>query len=204
MPTEVTPAVIGAAAVIIASIIGLIVAVTTAVIAKEQKVSEFRQTWIEGLRNDISELVSISYSLLTEISKIKTINQANVNLDKIKAQAHLDIVKINGDVARLTTLIKLKLENKATHDALVNELWKLTNLLNKAHVEPAQSFEQLNIVQETAHSIFKSEWELVKRGEKRYIMFVTVGEFCGATFIIAFYVLFALVKFPEYFPHMFS
>lgn len=58
MATELTVGVIGAVATIIAALIGIIVAVTTAVISKEQKISEFRQDWINEMRKDVASLLT--------------------------------------------------------------------------------------------------------------------------------------------------
>lgn len=65
MPTELTIATIGAAAIILAALISFIVAVSSAVIAKEQKVSEFRQAWINDFRNDIAKFYAINLHMRT-------------------------------------------------------------------------------------------------------------------------------------------
>jgi len=43
---------------IIASIIGAVVTLASLIISKESKLSEFRQAWIDSLRQEIADLLS--------------------------------------------------------------------------------------------------------------------------------------------------
>ncbi|MCJ8305094.1 hypothetical protein [Shewanella sp.] len=185
---------------IVVAFIGGLVAVTSAVIAKEHKVSEFRQAWINDLRDDIAELSSISFKIIVEKRKVKQIEKDQLDLLKAKAIAGLSFLDLLGEVMRVSTLIKLRLNTNTEHSAFISEINKLISLLHTSDHESQQDFDQIEKVQQIAHTVLKTEWERVKLGEKRFILFVTKGEFFGATFIIAFYVLFFLAKFPELFP----
>src|SRR5437667_10151195 len=52
---------------VVAAIIAGAVAFLASVFSKEQKVSEFRQTWIDSLRNDLAELISIVLQVADEL-----------------------------------------------------------------------------------------------------------------------------------------
>jgi len=52
---------------IVAVVIAGAVAFLASVFSKAQKTSEFRQAWIDSLRNDLSELISITLQIGDEI-----------------------------------------------------------------------------------------------------------------------------------------
>lgn len=218
MPADLSVAVIGAAAVIIASIIGLIVAVTTAVIAKEQKVSEFRQAWIDAFRQDAADLYTLmlqSNHHIYNANRLKLICKKYNPEDNTPPKANEMLLVFNEKCTEATTklaLIRFRLNPHKEKKYINNATFILRDMSDYKDCSNLEALEilhsdlqnRIHLLSDDIHTILKSEWERVKRGEKRYIMFVTVGEFFGATFIIAFYVLLALVKFPEYFPRMFN
>lgn len=59
MTSELSPAFASMAAAIIAAFVGSL----SIIISKEQKVSEFRQTWINALRDDLAEAISATTNL---------------------------------------------------------------------------------------------------------------------------------------------
>ncbi|MDP5146036.1 hypothetical protein ORI98_06250 [Shewanella sp. ULN5] len=204
MSADLTPAVVGAIAVITAAFIGLIVAVTSAVIAKEQKISEFRQAWIDALRNDIAELTALAFSAATERSKIFTLEESKIELPKLKNETYTKIIELVGLVTKTSTLIRLRLNTKSEHQEFISEINTLLHLLKSIDFSGQQDFQQIDKIQKVAHHILKNEWEVVKKGEKHFVRFRDFGELCLFAFITAFFVLLAAVKFPEYFPSMFN
>jgi hypothetical protein len=195
MSADVSVAVIGAVAVVIASIIGLIVAVTTAVIAKEQKVSEFRQAWINEFRDDIALTLKNAYTCYYH-------RQTYLNLktkeEKAISMACMDEAFTNFELKTIS--IKLKLN--PTKDIKFIELLKksLTQVDNidihsntssvKKRFEIAKT--SLSLLEAEAHTILKKEWEVVKNGENRFQSFKRLGKFCAGMFLIAMYMLFAI------------
>jgi hypothetical protein len=203
MTTELTPSLIGAIAVITAAFISFIVAVTSAVIAKEQKISEFRQKWIDELRGDIAELTALTYSYVKEKQTIIVIRQtptAIVKLSNDYSLAHKARLEIMGDISKVKVLIQLRLNNTGEHDLFLKYLDELDSSLKDEKAKPKDDFEKVNQILFESHNILKDEWEKVKKGEKRYILFVSLGEFIGAVITVTFFVLFYIAKFPEYFP----
>jgi hypothetical protein len=203
---------------IIVAFIGFLIAVTTAVIAKEHKVSEFRQAWIDALREDAAELYALMLQCNHNIYhayKIKFSSDEYADND-INPPKTNEMLKVFNDKCTEATvkaaLIRFRLNPESDKD-YINSIFSILKDMSRYNMtETTTSLETINkdlqrrihVFSTNTHLILKREWERVKQGENRYIMFVTVGEFFGATFIVAFYVLLALVKFPEYFPGIFN
>ena len=196
MPADLSVAVIGAVAVIIASIIGLIVAVTTAVIAKEQKISEFRQAWINDLRKDIARLLSLSYELIFQAKMDELRPKKDQGKEAFLASILTTFVKIQETA--ISIILRL---NKNEHHAIIKAI---EELVRKDDGDKIDLFDLKNLhnlilrIESKAHKKLKSEWERVKQGESRFTRFKKAGKFCASTLMIAIYILFviALVKSP--------
>jgi hypothetical protein len=195
MITEISVAVIGAVAAITVSLVGFIVAVTSAVIAKEQKVSEFRLAWIEGLRNDISELISLSYSAATETAY----NEIQKNTVNIQGHIIPQAVVIFGKVNSLAIKIKLRL-NEHEHKLLIQSIKDLIKYHTDKKIDLHKLFNQQTDIQKLSHTLLKNEWEVVKKGEKHFIFFRGLGEVCLWGLITALLVLALSANFPQYCP----
>ncbi|RPA50625.1 hypothetical protein EGC79_11070 [Shewanella vesiculosa] len=177
---------------IIVAFIGFLIAVTTAVIAKEQKISEFRQKWIDELRNDIANSLRYAFDCMYESSNHITdesIERYNSSFSKF--EFHLILIKLRLNPIKDEQFI-----------LLINNTLELVSELNHTNIEInfKKVTESTKLFEKHSHAIIKREWEITKKGEKRFILFVTVGEFFGGAFITAFFVLLYLAKFPEYFP----
>jgi hypothetical protein len=127
------------------------VSVTGLLITNQSKVSEFRQEWIDHLREEISTLIMHAFTIFDS-------NGANVEvLDKSFAE-----------VRKLTTLITLRLnldedESKAiieAMNALRDEIHKKTTFALVD--EKAKALTVATVV------VLKMEWERVKTGESVY------------------------------------
>ena len=57
---------------ILSAIIGASVATAALIVNRENKISEFRQEWINGLRDDVGSLISYLAMLVTKKNRIKT------------------------------------------------------------------------------------------------------------------------------------
>jgi hypothetical protein len=142
------------------SIIGLVV-------SKEQKVSEFRQIWIDALREDIAEVVA-------------QINMIHAGLLKLAKEKPKD-TKIFGEkygphyilANRSAMRIKLRLNRKeAAHTAILKTLGELETLFLKNPEDLADSQDEIGPLNDRleleAAATLKDEWEQVKRGERQY------------------------------------
>lgn len=202
MTTELTIATIGAAAVIIAALIGFIVAITTAVIAKEQKVSEFRQAWINELRKDVAFLLTIYNDCLFHVRLESERNLAG------KTTSFNDNETLKSMLFKIienTNSIKLRL-NPESDKILIDEINKMRETISL--IAKQKSKDEIKKIYDNAkneiddlelnfHYALKGEWERVKKGERTFVLFRSFGEVCLFAFITAFFVALAFIKIPE-------
>lgn len=151
----------------IASVIAAIIAAAAAgvglVITKENKTSEFRQDWIDGLREELAELMEYFLRL------------RNCNSD--------EIISVKNKINFLSAKIKLRLSS----DSPTNEEKKLLGIITDHIVNADPTVDCTQVVQlyfSYSSSILKSEWERVKRGEKKYreavaIAYLILGGFAS-------------------------
>jgi hypothetical protein len=131
-----------------------------AVLAKEQKTSEFRQAWIDSLRTELSELVAIkTHVCLLAEAKLRLGGTADLQAyilsqapELTKAQAMYERVRmrLNPDEARNTLLL--------------TQLKRLVDLTpgGASHVEVNTLADEIAA---SSRPILKQEWVRVKRGE---------------------------------------
>ena len=146
---------------IIIAFIAAIVSFLGLIISKEQKISEFRQIWINNLRNDISSLMGN----LTEYNTRWLVNEPGLDEIKFKNFLNENHSLIN-DLLKLKHSISLRLNKHEHEDILINmdEIYKsivfpTKDNMGKDFQEKTEHFIFLS------HKILKSEWERVKKGE---------------------------------------
>jgi hypothetical protein len=137
------------------------------VISKEQKVSEFRQIWIDALRNDVAEL--IAYANIIHAALLRFAKQPNRDADQFLEKNSENYIKVNSASSR----IKLRLNGKEKEsELLLNHISTLEALLGKEPEKLADSQEEIEPInkriQTGARRVLKSEWQRVKRGEWQY------------------------------------
>jgi hypothetical protein len=184
---------------IVVAFIGFLVAVTTAVIAKEHKISEFRQKWIDELRNDIANSLLYAFDCMYESSNNLTdesIERYNSSFSKF--EFHLILIKLRLNPIKDEEFI-----------LLINNTLELVGGLNHTNIKT--NFKQVEkstkLFEKYSHAIIKREWEITKKGETLFTRYKNLGELCGFAFISAilssvsvYLLLILVIKFPEYFP----
>ena len=143
---------------VVAAIIAGAVAFLASVFSKEQKTSEFRQAWIDSLRNDLAEFTSILLQVGDELSVRQKRGE-----DIQALRAHLrakepEFQRLEACKAR----IALRL-NPKEHAGLLNAVNALT--------EPSDHDVKAAALIAESQKVLKAEWKRVKRGEP--IFFVT-------------------------------
>ncbi|MGP1832260.1 hypothetical protein ACTTBA_04205 [Shewanella frigidimarina] len=164
--------------------VGFLIAVTTAVIAKEHKVSEFRQAWIDALREDLSKFYAVNYELIPIYTKgmlsaaeiTKTFNENNLIFDELSARI---ILRLNWD----------------EHKEIINVIDSIYDFrINFKFDSP--DFKPLNMHLSNfltqSKNILSTEWKVVKKGESLFLKFKYVSKILASTFLIAMYVLFTI------------
>ncbi|HGT5359505.1 hypothetical protein [Escherichia coli] len=142
----------------IASVVAAIIAAAAAgvglVITKENKTSEFRQAWIDGLREELAELMENFLQLRTTPSE--------------------KLPEVAGKIYFLSAKVKLRLSSKN----LTNEESQLLKIIEDYILKMDRSSNITDVVRqyfEYSSSVLKTEWERVKRGEKKYRVAITVS-----------------------------
>jgi len=135
--------------------IGASVVVLGLVVSKETKTSEFRQQWIDELRNDLSDFISLSFDIA-----LKGGANESVLGDENQLEAW---EKANRCLAR----IKLRINpTESLHQELIQKLKNLEKSATHPNAKIESFAEQ---VVECSQRVLKAEWKRVKRGEWRYI-----------------------------------
>jgi hypothetical protein len=145
---------------LIAAMAGAAVAIIGVVVAKDTKVSDFRQAWIDALRDDVARLCSLAAASLRERKAPK------MDLDKVRIIADEFTHLLN----RVRLRLDLKQGKKKKHGEELNEA--IVALL-KVCTDDAASFDQLeealNRVSKSAAVVLDTAWRRVKRGETRFL-----------------------------------
>jgi hypothetical protein len=146
-------------AVAAALVVGL-VSLLALIISKEQKVSEFRQAWIDGLRKELALLIAHANAIFGA-----GMVHFNTTAEHWKV-VRFDFAGINNAVAR----IRLRLNPKEKEsEAILSEIEVLERLL-----APGQAMNHVEInatekrLVEKAQVVLKTEWRRVRRGETVY------------------------------------
>lgn len=145
------------AALAVALIAG-VVSLVVSILAKDQKTSEFRQAWIDSLRNDVSQLIA-HLSVVKTMSKIVR-GQSSSEIKDYILSKQKDFL----ETAMLASRIQLRL-NPTEHTKLLS-LVKDTDGIGSS--EEAMERRIKEIAHET-QEILKTEWERVKRGEPSFV-----------------------------------
>ena len=137
----------------------VLAALVAALIAKSVKISEFRQAWIDNLREDISLYISKAHEWIDLYIKF---NKEEDNSKKGELSSQLDRLKYDS----LHILTRIKLRFKAD-DKSGNELiQQLLDLLDSKKLEPGRQYsswkESSDKVETTSRKLLKKEWEVTK------------------------------------------
>lgn len=147
---------------ILTSVIGASAATIGVVVAKDTKVSEFRQQWIDALREDVAKLCSTSVSLF----------HGNVRWsirDRLPDTRQVDLEGLTEQANNLGYRVTMRLDKGKPHSLeLIAALDDLVHLATHAQ-EP---FEVVNrgveAVMNKTDVVLEDAWQTVKRGEPRF------------------------------------
>ncbi len=133
--------------------------------AKENKVSEFRQAWIDGLRNEIAAHTAAVQDLV----RLRALNGSR-ELDKDWYEATRGTYRL---ASESLTKIQLRINPTQAAKAPNSNEAKLLNTIIDARAffskeEYESSLNKCNEIREVAAVFLKNEWERVKYGELRY------------------------------------
>jgi hypothetical protein len=162
------PALAAAAAIATAVIAGSF-SYLNLITSKEQKVSEFRQQWIDALRASISEYIS-AFSYISIL--YKHFSEKNGE-DKDRFTMAKDVQDTYGRVNRSYNDIVLRInsneidpEGQLLNDAFLLSLSKTRENYKKGRF--TEAFQDCDAVRDAGKPLLKYEWKRVKTGEPSY------------------------------------
>ncbi|QKY08795.1 hypothetical protein [Janthinobacterium lividum] len=164
---------------IIAALISGAIVYITAVLSKEQKTSEFRQIWIDALREDIAEYVA----KVTSLYSIARAHGGSTPDIKLKILTELADQTHEAYASEYRIVLRL---NPKKHMSLLGKVNSFQDNISKLKITHTKTIteqeEELarQLINE-AKIVLKSEWERVKKGELAF----RVTKFIGAAIVIA-------------------
>lgn len=164
IPSQVWIPLAGVTAALIAGVVSLV----NLLIAKDQKITEFRQAWIDSVRQEIATLVSLS----TAISSLRHVLDTQQNKHETRDQALTSMASLlkeeNARRSECKNRILMLLNRKDDVNLIskVNELCKISSISSKE--EHAKIVDMSDQLVGDAQHLLKTEWTRVKRGEPFY------------------------------------
>ena len=156
----------------VAALITAMISFVNLTLNKEQKTSEFRQAWIDGLRSDLAIFFSSARALCRVMQEVRSPHSSDEDVEYFRFTKD-QVSKMRFEGADALYRIKLRLnKNEAEHIELDRLLNVTTATQNKINIEKGLDYSEALKAIESASSysqdILKSEWERVKRGEKSF------------------------------------
>ncbi|QUE91264.1 hypothetical protein [Pseudomonas sp. SCA2728.1_7] len=156
--------------VVSAALIAGAIAYAGFISTKESKVSEFRQNWINGLREEISLYISCIDSLIEHITRdsLKTSKPPSSSL-----LCKLDHSDLYTTLLKAKTSIVLRINDKEKEreDFERNEKFLMLIELTHKNFEVGKFDEAYKAIQNltsTSRELLKHEWNRARDGEKKY------------------------------------
>jgi len=170
--TEPIPSnVVGAIATVLAAVIAGLISVVSLTLTKEQKTSEFRQAWIDGLRQDLSEYFAAARAMARAFEELATFGNQYSGMPFTLPQAQVAALRQN--VAVVFYRIKLRLNaEEVEHKELLRLLTRVTEQQNQQlkskSSDPEPIFTAVEAAANFAQPVLKAEWVRVKQGEPQF------------------------------------
>lgn len=191
MPTELPTGSVAAIATIVAALIAAAISFVNLTLNKEQKTSEFRQAWIDALREDLAAFFASTRAFVRASQEQKaSLTSATLPITEQK------VSDLRYQVAETKYRIQLRLNTKEPEHTELLRL--MQSVLDKQQAflagsgEPGKALEAVEVAASYAPHILKLEWERVKRGELPFrVARNWVAPFCFIAAIIVLVLLWA-------------
>jgi hypothetical protein len=157
-----------AIATVIAALIAAAMSFVNLTLNKEQKTSEFRQAWIDGLRQDLAAFFACARAFARATQELKVFGKGSKEGAPL-AMTEQQIGDIRYQVAENRYRIQLRLNpSEAKHQELLSLMQVALDAQNSMLAGEGDTSSILEAVEKAAAlstQVLKSEWERVKRGE---------------------------------------
>lgn len=159
-----------AIAAVTAALISAIISVVNMVISKDQKTTEFRQEWINSVRLEISNVISLAKSIKSQHHIIDYLDS--------KPETKKDAIEHMGDAVKNHTrelnnsftqiMLFLNPKEHINLISLLDTLVSISKVSSKA--EKNNVIRQCDLVIDESQKVLKKEWTIVKRGELTFVL----------------------------------
>jgi hypothetical protein len=155
-------------ATVVAALIAAAISFVTLTLNKEQKTSEFRQAWIDGLRNDLASFFA-AVRAFARATQERAHGEANGVPSTPFAFTEEAVSGFRHQVAEVRYRIQLRLNpQEANHQELLRLMTAAVEKQQKAMAGEVRTEEVLAALEAAAAfapQVLKVEWERVKQGE---------------------------------------
>jgi hypothetical protein len=194
--------IIGLIGAICVALISGVISVLGLIISKEQKLSDFRQAWIDALRDDISHFVSFPITICAYWTLIVKPKAMTTSSQALSTEFYAETKDSYANLNIYSTRIKLRL-NTGRHEVdsniLLQKMEEMENLLHDfSSLDDVAVLKTVKEIQEASRPLLKKEWERVKNGERSF-QFAKYASFIVSALILLF-LGFACVRVPALFP----
>jgi hypothetical protein len=150
---------------ITAAVIAGLFSYLSLILSKEQKLSEFRQNWIDGLRDDLSSFIAAVYSM--EYLNGVYMSREGEDPDYVDLATAIREPHRKAAIAFYHIMLRFNPnDNSTSQRELINILQDVRQaFLDAEYTKATDRFPELR---EKAQLVLKAEWERVKSGEPAY------------------------------------
>jgi len=164
LPTQALAAV----GTLVAALIAGAIAFVNLTLTKELKTSEFRQAWIDGLREDLARFLGAARAFARAVEVVHAFGPDYK--DKVPLLISDEkIGELRYQAAEMLSKIKLRLNpDEPEHEELLRLLVKAVSIQNESLAkggDVASTLQAIEAANEYARPVLKKEWRRVKQGE---------------------------------------
>ncbi|EGQ7759793.1 hypothetical protein IO707_004207 [Vibrio vulnificus] len=167
--------------VVTASIIAGLFSFVTLILSKEQKVSEFRQQWIDGLREDVAQFIGNITTISDVTERILWDEMDGKEPDYTRS----DVKDLQVAASEAYTRIILRLNPHDTNESVISLIECLQ--ISRGQIKEGDwlaVYESIDDIRTRSQELLKLEWERVKTGEPAFKWAKRIAVFCVVTAII--------------------
>ncbi|MDF9401754.1 hypothetical protein [Vibrio sp. 1180_3] len=151
--------------VVTASIIAGLFSFISLVLSKEQKVSEFRQQWIDSLREEVAIFIGNIVTIADISKRMRRAQEQGVESEFSRS----DLKDFQVAASEAYTRINLRLnpdDDKSEVIDLIQALEQVRKFTKQAEWEKVN--DKIDDVRSNSQALLKLEWERVKKGEPAF------------------------------------
>ncbi len=163
---DIPPSAYAAIGAITAAMVAGGISFIVSVLAKDQKTSEFRQAWIDALRDDLAELISLFFVISDMVREMMRQGKEEREITTLLFEKDESFYKLEMVTAR----IRLRI-NPSEHNNLLSTIFALKAYFRSGQMLLDSKAAEVRVDEliNERQLILKREWKRVKRGEQGFV-----------------------------------